>query len=238
MTRIKQSIYILIAVMIFPELALAQNVSPTAAFTDENGDSTIMTPGDSYSGSAPLTVHFSANSENTEGYQTYYEWRFYSESNTTSPLYTRYEENTDFTFTKAGTFKVSLIARFTAPDGNIIEFNEQDLQPFSVSISESELEMPNAFTPNGDGINDIYKPKSGYKSIVKFDAYIFNRWGVKLYEWHDPSTGWDGTYHGTPVKDGVYYCLVKAEGADGRKFNIKKDVNVLRGYTEGTTVNE
>ena len=238
MTRIKQSIYILIAVMIFPELALAQNVSPTAAFTDENGDSPVMSPGDSYTGSTPLTVHFSANSENTEGYQTYYEWRFYSESNTTSPLYTRYEENTDFTFTKAGTFKVSLIARFTAPDGNIIEFNEQDLQPFSVSISESELEMPNAFTPNGDGINDIYKPKSGYKSIVKFDAYIFNRWGVKLYEWHDPSTGWDGTYHGTPVKDGVYYCLVKAEGADGRKFNIKKDVNVLRGYTEGTTVNE
>ena len=98
--------------------------------------------------------------------------------------------------------------------------------------------MPNAFSPNGDGINDIYKPKSGYKSIVKFDAYIFNRWGVKLFEWHDPSTGWDGTYKGKPVKDGVYFCLVKAEGADGRKFNIKKDVNVLRGYIEGTTVTE
>lgn len=238
MAKTRQYIYSIIAAVIFPMLASAQNVSPMATFTDENGDSTEMSPGDSYSGSAPLTVHFIANPSEADGYDTYYEWLFYSESNATAPLYTRYEENTDFIFTQAGSFRVCLIARYTDKDGNAVEFNEGDLQPFTISISESELVMPNAFTPNGDGINDIYKPKSGYKSIIKFDAYIFNRWGVKLFEWHDPSTGWDGTYHGSPVKDGVYFCLVKAEGADGRKFNIKKDVNLLRGYTEGTTVNE
>lgn len=238
MARLRQDISMLILALIIPAQVLAQSISPSASFTDENGDSTVMSPGDSYSGSAPLTVHFQTNPENVDGYQAYYEWRFYSESNTTAPLYTRYEENTDFTFTQAGTFRVSVVAKFTGEDGNVVEFTEEDTQPFTVSISESELSMPNAFTPNGDGINDIYKPKAGYKSIVKFDAYIFNRWGVKLFEWHDPSTGWDGTYHGSPVKDGVYFCLVKAEGADGRKFNIKKDVNILRGYTEGTTVNE
>lgn len=213
----------------------AQNINPTATYTDENGDTTVMSPGDTYSGSAPLAVHFAANKSDADGYSEYYEWRIYSESDSETPLYTRYDENTDFTFTEAGSFRIYLIARFTSSSGDEVEYTEDDNQPFTISISESELLMPNAFSPNGDGINDIYKPKSGYKSIVEFHAYIFNRWGKKLYEWTDPSTGWDGTYNGSPVKQGVYFCLVKARGADGRKFNIKKDVNLLRGYTEGTT---
>lgn len=99
----------------------------------------------------------------------------------------------------------------------------------------SSLLMPNAFSPNGDGINDIYKPKNGYQNITEFHAYIFNRWGQKLFEWTDPATGWDGTYKGSPVKDGVYFCLVKAKGADGKIYNFKKDVNLLRGYIENQT---
>lgn len=99
----------------------------------------------------------------------------------------------------------------------------------------SSLLMPNAFSPNGDGINDIYKAKSGYQNITEFHAYIFNRWGQKLFEWTDPATGWDGTYKGSPVKDGVYFCLVKAKGADGKIYNFKKDVNLLRGYIENQT---
>ena len=74
--------------------------------------------------------------------------------------------------------------------------------------------------------------KSGYQSLVEFHAYIFNRWGQKLYEWTNPADGWDGTYNGKDVKEGVYYVLVKAKGADGRKYNIKRDVNLLRGYDE------
>ena len=88
--------------------------------------------------------------------------------------------------------------------------------------------MPNAFSPNGDGVNDIYRAKTEYKSIIQFHAYIFNRWGQKLFEWTDPAEGWDGTYKGHAVKDGVYYCLVKAKGADGRVFNIRTDVNLIR----------
>ena len=57
-------------------------------------------------------------------------------------------------------------------------------------------------------------------------------WGQKLFEWTHPAEGWDGTYKGKPVKDGVYFCLVKAKGADGKTYNIKKDVNLLRGFTE------
>lgn len=110
-----------------------------------------------------------------------------------------------------------------------------DDSPVTVTISESQLQMPNAFSPNGDGINDIYKAKSGYQSLVEFHGYIFNRWGQKLFEWRDPADGWDGTYKGKPVKDGVYFCLVKAKGADGKEYNIKRDVNLLRGYIENQT---
>ena len=99
----------------------------------------------------------------------------------------------------------------------------------STTGNESKLIMPNAFTPNGDGHNDVYKAKE-YKNLAEFRAYIFNRWGQKLYEWRDPAEGWDGTYQGRDVKDGVYYVLVKARGNDDVIYNIRKDVNLLRGH--------
>lgn len=92
------------------------------------------------------------------------------------------------------------------------EVNDDEEDNTEETTKVSSLLMPNAFSPNGDGINDIYKPKDGYRNIEEFHAYIYNRWGQKLYEWTDPATGWDGTYRGKPVKEGVYFCLVKAKG--------------------------
>ena len=48
------------------------------------------------------------------------------------------------------------------------------------------------------------------------------------------SKGWDGTYNGHPVKEGVYFALIKAKGADGKEYNFRKDVNLLRGHREGS----
>ena len=50
------------------------------------------------------------------------------------------------------------------------------------------------------------------------------------------SCGWDGTYEGTPVKDGVYFVVVQALGADGIKYDIRQAVNLLRGYIEDSSV--
>ena len=104
----------------------------------------------------------------------------------------------------------------------------------STVVLTSTLVMPNAFSPNNDRINDVYKAKS-YQNIVEFHAYIFNRWGQKLFEWTNIDDGWDGTYRGNDVKQGTYFVLVKAKGADGQTYNIRKDVNLLRGYTEETS---
>lgn len=206
-------------------------INPIATFMTPDGEET----GSSYSGSAPLQVRLEANTENLGEWTPHYEWHFTMEGND-QPYLVRYEQDTEYTFTKAGLHKIMLYATFTMGKDTIEYTKEywEETGPITVSISESKLEMPNAFSPNGDGINDIYKAKSGYQSLVEFHAYIFNRWGQKLYDWTDPADGWDGKYKGKDVKDGVYFVLVKAKGADGRKFNIKRDVNLLRGYTEGT----
>ena len=107
----------------------------------------------------------------------------------------------------------------------------------STVVLTSTLIMPNAFSPNNDKINDVYMVKS-YQHIVEFHAYIFNRCGQKLDEWPDLEGGWDGTYQGKDVKQGTYFVLVKAKGADGQTYNIRKDVNLLRGYTEGTSITQ
>lgn len=209
--------------------------------------------GTNVSGSAPMTVKFFANTQKAEGWTAYYEWRFtlqpLSGQEEGEPYLIRYDEDTEVTFKQAGLHKIVCYATFTRGDEKISyneEFWTDEREPLKVSISESRLEMPNAFSPNDDNINDFYQAKgtqhggNGPQSIVEFEGIIFNRWGQRLYTWTDCYTykaGWDGKYKGKPVKDGVYFCLVKAKGADGREFNIRTDVNLLRGFTENSSSN-
>ena len=200
--RIKRFFLHILAVLM-PLPCLAQHVEPSAVYTDETGN--VIETHDEIKGQAPLIVNFHANPTDMEEFNPAYEWHFN-------------------TFTTAGTTYVTLIVRL---DG--METIESD--PISVTISESKLTFPNAFSPNDDGFNDKYKAKE-FQSLIEFHAYIFNRWGQKLFEWTDPANGWDGTYHGKPVKEGVYFLLARAKGADGTEYEIRKDVNLLRGYNK------
>ena len=211
-----------------PILAGAQKASPTATYVDEN-QNTVDAETD-FSGQASLSVTFRANPTEMGEHTPTFEWHFRKEGETEDRL-VRYEEETQYTFVESGKFNVILKTILT---DTCMEL--EDSAVISVTISESMLEMPNAFSPDDNGINDIYRAKKDkYKSIVEFHAYIFNRWGQKLFEWTDITKGWDGTYKGSPVKEGVYYVLVKAKGADGREFNIKRDVNLLRGFSAEPT---
>lgn len=232
----KTHAFLLPLMLLFTYNAAAQTetptISPTATYTDSDGN---QQESSNISESAPLTVTFTSGAEGTNGWNTHYEWHFYKEGKRESPYLVRYEEETSYTFTEAGAHFVELWATFTN-NGDSVQYADtywsSEGNPIVVSVAESRLEFPNAFSPNGDGINDIYKAKEGYQSIVEFQATIFNRWGQKIYSWSDPAGGWDGKFNGKDVKQGVYFVLVKAKGADGRKFNIKKDINLLRGYTE------
>ena len=208
-----------------PLLAMA-GFTPTAYYTVDGTD--METTDIINNAQAPLTVTFKANPSDLGDAVPTYEWRFTREGNA-EPFITRYEEETTYEFRESGSTSVSLYVAYD-------DTSEPELiSTIRVSISASILEMPNAFSPNGDGINDIYRAKDTHQSIIEFHAYIFNRWGQKLYEWTDIDGGWDGTFHGNPVGDGVYFVLVKAKGADGVEYNIKRDVNLLRDYTEGGT---
>ena len=74
--------------------------------------------------------------------------------------------------------------------------------------------MPAAFTPNGDGLNDVFKPKlSCYTSA--FHCRIFNRWGKKIFETSDINKGWDGTCTGTKILSGTYVYYIDYKTTQG-----------------------
>ena len=67
--------------------------------------------------------------------------------------------------------------------------------------------FPNVFTPNDDGVNDVFKFDLGNVSLVS--AVIFNRWGQKILEWNTPLGGWDGrTASAEPAASGVYFYIL------------------------------
>ncbi len=217
------SFFIALAALLLPVNAMA-DITISAAYTDSEGHAVNAT-GD-FSAEAPLHVHFSAAVSALSGSYSL-EWRFsHTGADGTSSL-TRYSDETDFDFTESGLTVVLVMAR----RGDDIV----DSTSIRVTISESHLEMPNAFSPNGDGVNDIYRAKPGYKSIVSFHAYIYNRWGQMLYDWTNIEGGWDGTSHGHQVKDGVYFVLVKARGADGIDYEIKRDITLMRRHNDSST---
>ena len=199
---------------------VSASIELKATYTDKQGVEVVAT--EDFNAEAPLYVQFTSNPSDLDPAATI-EWHI---TNTSADInVTRYEENTTYTFTAAGKNTITLNVVL---DGEIIE-----TKSMNITISDSHLEMPNAFSPYGDGYNDYFQAKSNSKSIVEFHAYIFNRYGQKLYDWTDWQTlesGWDGTHNGHPVKDGVYFVYVKARGADGMEYNIRRDVNLLRNF--------
>ena len=203
------------------------DISITAIYLDKSG--VEITTTEDFSAEAPLHVRLESV---TAALPTTAQIEWHIRNTRTGSAITRYDENVELDLVEAGLTEVKAQVR----DNDIT----LETAVIRITISESVLQMPNAFSPNGDGINDKYQAKSTSKSIVEFHAYIFNRYGQKLYDWTDWNNrdgGWDGTYKGHPVKDGVYYVYVKARGADGLEYDIKRDVNLLRNFntSENTT---
>ena len=88
---------------------------------------------------------------------------------------------------------------------------------------------PNSFTPDGDEHNQVWKPEIQGIDIYDFDLYIFNRWGEVIWENHDPSVGWDGTYKGRIVETGTYNWKASVKDLyndDKKEFN--GSINLLK----------
>lgn len=211
--------------------------SPVAKITNSKGEVTEIPYGEEYQGEAPLMLEFIANAAEQEGFSLVCSWEFMREGDV-MPFLTRYDADVNYELRESGTLIVQPKFVYTsiANPEIVWEFGAADFEPFRINVAESKIDVPNAFSPNGDGINDYYNVYN-VKSIVEFSGAIYNRWGQQLYSWGIDQIGcedcgWDGTYKGSPVKDGVYFVVVNARGADGIVYEIRRDVNLLRGYNE------
>lgn len=159
---------------------------------------------DSTSGNAPLTVHFT-DTTSTAG--TVWTWVF-GDGTTGSGA------NPSHTYGAAGTYTATV----NVTDANGCTATHQVI--IVVSDVNSSLQIPNVFTPNGDGSNDLFLVVG--KGIGQFDMKIFDRWGVLMNESFSLSQGWDGrTIAGEVASNGTYFYVITANGLDGKVYNEK-----------------
>ncbi len=175
-------------------------------------------------GSAPLVVDFKSNAN--EDAVDFTEWFIYENSTPAQKI--RYTD-TDFryTFNSAGEYTVKLVASSAE-----CEYTDS----VKVAVLESFIDVPNVFTPNGDGVNDEFRVV--YRSLLSFSASVYNRWGRLVYRWSDPAKGWDGKINGKMASPGAYYYVIQATGADkdekgeSIEWKCSGDINLLRGKSK------
>lgn len=89
-----------------------------------------------------------------------------------------------------------------------------------------EMYVPNAFTPNNDGTNDVLYVRGICLESLTF--MIFNRWGEKVFETADQRNGWDGTYKGEDLNTGVFVYRLEGKTFDGKAYSSKGNITLLR----------
>ena len=145
---------------------------------------------------------------------------------------TSIERSPSHTYTKAGDFEISLTVTTNRGCKDVF------ILPEKVRASdETDVQMPNAFTPNPAGSpggaydpnsmnNDIFHPV--IRGAEKYNLSIFSRWGELLFDTKDPNEGWDGYYKGKLCTQDVYIWKITANFVDGKTFNKTGDLLLLR----------
>lgn len=183
-------------------------------------------------GSAPCDITFIAIPTDAA---IFTEWQFSMTEDFEDVLYRFTDPEFTYTFTEFGTTYVKFVCADASGECNY------ESEVYTVTVGESKLQCPNAFSPqNQDGVNDEWKVS--YSSLISYDCHIFNRWGKELFSSTNPAEGWDGRSGGKFVPAGVYFYVIKAEGADGVKYKLSGDINIvgskLRTTGEGTEAAE
>jgi gliding motility-associated-like protein len=86
--------------------------------------------------------------------------------------------------------------------------------------------VPNAFSPNLDGVNDILYVRG--KCLKNLTFMVFNRWGEKVFETSDQKIGWDGTFNGELLNTAVFVYRLEGTTFDGNSFSQKGNVTLIR----------
>ncbi len=109
--------------------------------------------------------------------------------------------------------------------------NESAQSPVLCVDNCPRYELPNAFTPNGDGHNDLYTPFPNWRFIARVDMQIFNRWGNLVFSTADPAINWTGRNEsGNDVAEGTYFYVCKVY--ENRVDGVALRSDILSGYIE------
>jgi gliding motility-associated-like protein len=139
--------------------------------------------------------------------------------------------------------KVSDSANFIWQDGSMLNYLVvSDTGLYQVSVTNicgtaaaqvkvspglCYLDMANAFTPNGDGKNDLFRVKYPFTASY-FNMSVYDRWGMLVYRSNNMSEGWDGMFHGVPQPSGAYVWAIELIDIHGRKVSSKGTVVLVR----------
>jgi gliding motility-associated-like protein len=161
------------------------------------------------SGFMPLNVVFTNGSSTGVTYT----WTFGDGSVTAN------EFAPNHTYTSLGNY----LATLTVTDGTC-----SALASIVIEVKgESSILIPNVFTPNGDGKNDVFTVDG--TNLESVEADIFNRWGLKMYSWNQVNGSWHGrSTSGSEAPDGTYFYIIKAKGLDGTEYFKKGAFSLIR----------
>jgi gliding motility-associated-like protein len=98
----------------------------------------------------------------------------------------------------------------------------------TVTIIPVCVKVRNAFSPNGDGINDRWKVYEQFDCLSNISLVVFNRYGSKVFESKNYRNEWDGNYKGKPVPDGTYYSVIELTLINGQKQTVRTDLTIIR----------
>lgn len=189
----------------------ATRLDPTA----DNARTVTLTEGH-FGGSGPVTMEFRAQ---VNPAATFTQWQVSQSGDFSQLLYAYPYTDFDETFTDPGTVFVRFYANNT--EGTCPFYSDT----YTIDIGVSVLECPNAFSPNDDGVNDVWKVH--FQSLSEFDCHIFTRWGQQVAHLTNPADGWDGKISGKKAPAGVYYYVIKAKGTDGKNYKLSGDINII-----------
>lgn len=139
------------------------------------------------------------------------------------------------TFIASGNECFLIIGNFckdAAVDTLIANSNSNDVTYFFIDAVflyeiESNINAPNVFTPNNDGINDLFVVKT--KSLINYNIKIYNRWGSIVFETENPLNFWNGySKNGIMSSEDVYFYIITAKGEEGKNYNLNGCVQLLR----------
>lgn len=163
------------------------------------------------------TVNFTDASHN--GNVVAWNWYFMN-----TATYTSNYQNPNFTYLEAGNYEVALVVK--------TDKGCMDTIVKTIIVGEDfGIYVPNAFTPNQDGLNDTFQPKAF--GIKKYELEIFDRWGERIYETKVIDAGWDGKVHrgidyGVICPEGVYTWKITLTNVRGEAKQLKGHVTMIK----------